>query len=59
MSLVFDPELNKPVLKDTQVLRCVKEQYSKPLTPRTIEERRAVLGCFLVASMYVRRSIHL
>jgi hypothetical protein len=26
----------------------------KPTTPRTMEERRAVLGCFLITSMYAR-----
>jgi len=56
VSLVFELGLNKPVPKDniSQALHCGKEKYSKPQTPRTMEERRAVLGCFLITSMYVR-----
>lgn len=53
MALVFELGLTKPVPKDTQVPPCVNPKYSKPTTPRTMEERRAVLGCFLVTSMYV------
>lgn len=62
MALVFELGLNKPVPKETpvaQVVPCLKEKFSKPLTPRTMEERRTVLGCFLITSMYVRYSIHL
>lgn len=51
MSLVFEFGLNKPVPKDTQLVPCVKEKYSRHPTPRTMEERRAVLGCFLVTSI--------
>jgi hypothetical protein len=55
MSLVFDLGLNKPVPKVTQMMPCMKDfsKFLKPPTPRTNEERRAVLGCFLVTSMYV------
>jgi hypothetical protein len=49
MALIFDLGLNKPVFKDIPALPCVKEQ-TKRSTPRTMEERRAVLGCFLVTS---------
>ncbi|KIM97022.1 hypothetical protein OIDMADRAFT_169794 [Oidiodendron maius Zn] len=49
-SLVFDLGLNKPVSKETQVILCVNK-CSVPSTPRTMEERRAVLGCFLAASI--------
>ena len=53
MSLVFDLGLNRPVPKVTQMVPCIKDfsKYLKPPTPRTNEERRAVLGCFLVTSM--------
>ncbi|KAI9681082.1 MAG: hypothetical protein M1822_007156 [Bathelium mastoideum] len=51
MSLVFDLGLNKPIPKDMQIMPCVKEKYWKPSTSRTMEERRAVLGCFLITSI--------
>ncbi|KAL9094342.1 MAG: hypothetical protein Q9165_003483 [Trypethelium subeluteriae] len=51
MSLVFELGLNKPVPGEAQVAPCVKEKYLKPPTPRTMEERRAVLGCFFVTSI--------
>jgi hypothetical protein len=40
---------------------CIKDfsKYLRLPTSRTNEERRAVLGCFLVTSMYVRHSIDL
>ncbi|KAE9369122.1 hypothetical protein N431DRAFT_412898 [Stipitochalara longipes BDJ] len=50
-SLVYDLGLNRPVPKDTQALPCLKEKFFKPTTPRTMEERRAVLGCFLITSI--------
>lgn len=49
MSLVFDLGLNKPP-KDAHV---VFSLCQKPSTPRTMEEGRAVLGIFLITSMYV------
>lgn len=49
MSLVFDLGLNKPP-KDAHVVFAL---CPKPSTPRTMEERRAVLGCFLITAMYV------
>ncbi|MCJ1386882.1 hypothetical protein MMC17_010010 [Xylographa soralifera] len=51
ISLVFDLGLNKFVPKDMQVMPCVNQKYLKPVTPRTMEERRAVLGCFLITSI--------
>ncbi|KAE8451746.1 hypothetical protein EG329_003203 [Mollisiaceae sp. DMI_Dod_QoI] len=51
MSLVFELQLNKPVPKDMEPLPCVRETRWKSPTPRTMEERRAVLGCFLVTSI--------
>jgi hypothetical protein len=56
--MIFELGLNKPVPKDIHVLPCVNN-YSRPTTLRTMEERRAVLGCFLITSMYVQYSIHL
>ncbi|KAH6675190.1 hypothetical protein B0J14DRAFT_653379 [Halenospora varia] len=51
VSLVFDQGLNKQVRKDFRPLFCVKANFSRAPTPRTMEERRAVLGCFLVTSV--------
>ncbi|RDW65074.1 hypothetical protein BP6252_10725 [Coleophoma cylindrospora] len=51
MSVVFELGLNNPVPKDPQIMPYMKEKCRKPLSPRTIEERRAVLGCFLVSSI--------
>ena len=51
-SIVFELALNKPLPKDTQLSLCISTQkYPKSPTARTIEERRAVLGCFLITSM--------
>ncbi|PMD42861.1 hypothetical protein L207DRAFT_486635 [Hyaloscypha variabilis F] len=50
-SLVYDLGLNMPVPKDIQIIPCLKERFMKPTTPRTMEERRAVLGCFLITSI--------
>lgn len=51
ISLVFDLGLNKPVPEETSRTSNL-HKVSRPSTPRTMEERRAVLGCFLVTSMY-------
>ena len=52
ISLVFDLGLNKPLEKYPQVALCVNSQdHPKSLTVRTLEERRAALGCFLITSM--------
>lgn len=50
ISLVFDLGLNKPVPKDILPGPC-EDKYPRRSTPRTMEERRAVLGCFLVTSI--------
>ena len=51
-SIVFELALNKPLPKDTHTLLCISTQkYPKSPTVRTMEERRAVLGCFLITSM--------
>ncbi|KAH8810878.1 hypothetical protein F5884DRAFT_672828 [Xylogone sp. PMI_703] len=47
ISLVFDLGLNKPIPKDNQLLPCGTSKFS---SHRTMEERRAVLGCFLITS---------
>ncbi|RFU30228.1 hypothetical protein B7463_g6109, partial [Scytalidium lignicola] len=47
MSLVFDLGINKPVPKDWQATPCGNSRLT---TPRTMEERRAVIGCFLITS---------
>ncbi len=57
-SLVFDLGLNKPLSKDPQLSLCISSyKYPKSPTVRTMEERRAVLGCFLITSMQVYFSI--
>lgn len=54
ISLVYDLGFNKPVFKVTNPVLCLKEKrWYRPFGPRTTEERRAVLGCFLITSMYV------
>ncbi|KGO59266.1 Major facilitator superfamily domain, general substrate transporter [Penicillium expansum] len=50
ISLVFDLGLNKPVPEETSRTSNL-HKVSRPSTPRTMEERRAVLGCFLVTSI--------
>ena len=51
-SIVFELALNKPLPKETKALFCISTQkYPRPPTVRTMEERRAVLGCFLITSM--------
>jgi hypothetical protein len=55
-ALVFDLGLNKPLPKDPDtMLNFNSHGCPRPLlsTVRTMEERRAVLSCFLVSSMYV------
>ncbi|KAH8651094.1 hypothetical protein BX600DRAFT_473069 [Xylariales sp. PMI_506] len=70
-SLVFDLGLNRPTPDDTNTL-CENKiplddlnspvcgfTYTKPKLPRTMEERRAVLGCFLITSIvstFIRRT---
>lgn len=57
-SLVFEVGLNKPLPEDPQVSLCINSQnHPKSPTVRTMEERRAVLGCFLITSMSVCCSI--
>ncbi|KAI0104437.1 hypothetical protein F4814DRAFT_452551 [Daldinia grandis] len=51
ISLVFDLGLTKPVLKDPELTLCWNKKYSRPAIPRTMEERRAVLSCFLITSI--------
>ncbi|KAI1642323.1 uncharacterized protein F4817DRAFT_353233 [Daldinia loculata] len=51
VSLVFDLGLTKPVLKDPELTLCWNRKHSRPAIPRTMEERRAVLSCFLITSI--------
>lgn len=52
-SLVFDLGLNKPVATEPTQLACIPPPPLKPppRPPRTMEERRAVLGTFVLVSM--------
>lgn len=53
VSFVFDLGLNKPVPMHRQAMPCLKLGSTKPRAlPRMVEERRAVLACFLFTSMY-------
>lgn len=50
--MVLELSLNKPKPKGDQLILCTHSQtYYKP-PPRSMEERRVLLGCFLVTSMY-------
>jgi len=56
ISLVFDLGLNKRPFRDPDVMFNFKPNgcpKPSPSTVRTMEERRAVLGCFLITSMYI------
>lgn len=52
VSLVYDLGLNKPIPKDLQLSLCIgSHKPPKALSvQQTMEERRAVLGCFLITS---------
>lgn len=50
-SLVFDLGLNNPVQVTPSTFNL--HQCPRPSTLRTMEERRAALGCYLMTSMYV------
>ncbi|KAJ5579581.1 uncharacterized protein N7459_005566 [Penicillium hispanicum] len=52
MTLVFDLRLNKPAADDSNMLpKHMNESFIK--TPRcSLEERRALLGCYVMSSMY-------
>ncbi|KAI1394270.1 uncharacterized protein F4822DRAFT_424749 [Hypoxylon trugodes] len=51
VSLVFDLGLTKPTSGENQVTPCGTQKYPKLTTHRTMEERRAVLACFLITSI--------
>ncbi|KAI4285157.1 MAG: hypothetical protein L6R35_004723 [Caloplaca aegaea] len=53
VSLVYDLGLNRPVPRDNPLVALCIQSHNTPMipTPRTMEERRAVLGCFLITSM--------
>lgn len=53
MTLVFDLRLNKPLPDDSNMLP-IGGNYTTSRGPtRSLEERRAVLGCFVMSSMFV------
>lgn len=61
MALVGNLGLNKPPLKEPKQIMlnldargCPTKPFSP--SPRTMEERRAVLGCFLLGSVYLNSS---
>ena len=55
MTMVFELGLNKS-MKDLPGVDCLspfdQRKYPKLSTVRTMEERRALLGCFLITSTY-------
>jgi hypothetical protein len=57
MVMVFDLRLNKPPRKDPATIfhEGLNESNKEegPVATRPMEERRAVLGCFVLSSMYV------
>lgn len=53
MSLVFDLRLNKPLPDDPNMLPVGGNCLVLNDPARSLEERRAVLGCFVMSSMFV------
>lgn len=53
VSLVYDLGLNKPVPQHPPALCNLPDRNRGLHSPRSMEERRAVLGCFLITSLYV------
>jgi len=57
ISLVFELRLNRPLIKDlSRVSNLCSLGYAVseiPIVARTMDDRRAVLGCFVLSSMYV------
>jgi hypothetical protein len=51
-SLVFDLSLNK-VPSEPHIAACLKTSYLPHPREKTLEERRAVLACFLLTSQLV------
>ncbi|CAD6586535.1 MAG: hypothetical protein ASARMPREDX12_002379 [Alectoria sarmentosa] len=63
MALVADLGLNKPPLKEPTQMMLNFDARGCPIKPfspstRTMEERRAVLGCFLLSSVYGPSSLY-
>lgn len=50
-TMIFDLGLNKAKSKTDQLVLCSSSQTYYKAPPRSMEERRAVLGCFLITSM--------
>jgi hypothetical protein len=61
MVMVFDLRLNKPPRKDpVTIFHDGLNEFNKeegPVANRPMEERRAVLGCFVLSSMYVTTAV--
>ena len=56
MTLVFDLRLNKPLVDESNMLPVGTLPWNCPTSrvpARSLEERRAVLGCFVMSSMFV------
>ncbi|KAI1801524.1 hypothetical protein F4811DRAFT_459927 [Daldinia bambusicola] len=51
VSLVYDLGLAKPASRDPELTLCGNRKYARPTIQRTMEERRAVLSCFLITSI--------
>jgi hypothetical protein len=61
MGLVCDLGINKPVPTEystMQAFKCAVGAKPNIPTSRTLEERRAVLGCFLITSRYLRPRVY-
>jgi hypothetical protein len=52
-TLVFDLRLNKPPSEESNMLPISQCAFTPKGQPRSLEEKRAVLGCFVLSSMYV------
>ncbi|KAJ5648060.1 hypothetical protein N7490_004432 [Penicillium lividum] len=51
MTLVFSLRLNKPAPQESNMLPMDKPCSSSDVPARTLEERRAILGCFVLSSI--------
>ena len=50
-TMVFDLRLNKPPQEESNMLPVSQSPFAANKQPRSLEERRAVLGCFVLSSM--------
>ena len=61
MGLVCDLGINNPIPTEhstMQAFKCAVGFKQNIPTSRTMEERRAALGCFLITSRYVRTRVY-